>query len=443
MDMAADQLKSSPLTERDPDATIALAPDGRKTVADLLLAASVLADRLPEGRFALNLHTNRFDYLVGFCAAMMAGHCTLMPPNRQPGTLDEIGRHYPGFYLVGEEEDLQQPAASCSINSAPITAPIIEERQAAIVAFTSGSTGEPAATEKSWHTLRISTQNNFTTLLSGVDEAPGLVATVPCQHMWGFEVSVLLPLLCDTAISYRSPLYAPDIAEALAEVPTPAVLISSPLHLRALMRSGVKMPPVARILTATAPLSTSEAQAFESHFETEVLDAFGCTESGVIATRRTALVENWTLAPAFRLEASDDQTQICANHLPEPVLLPDVVELIDDHSFKWLGRNQDMIKIAGKRGSLADLNTRLARIDGIRDGVIFHPQGAERLAAMVVAPDMEVSDILDALRPQIEPAFMPRPVLQVDELPRQESGKLSQSAVTGMYESLRSSSTSG
>jgi len=367
---------------------------------------------------------------------MIAGHTTLMPPNRQPATLTEIEQLYPGSYRIGHGDDGESERQTSPTRDLKTDAPVIGEHRSAIIAFTSGSTGKPAATQKSWNTLRVGTAHNFLALLEDIAGMPNLVATVPSQHMWGFETSVLLPLLHEATVSYRNPLYPQDIANAIAEVPAPAVLISSPLHLRTLMRSGVRIPELAKILTATGPLSADETRELEGHFNTRVLDAFGCTESGVIATRNTAREENWTLGPAFKLEPEASETRIIADHLPEPVVLPDAIELTGEHSFKWLGRHQDMINIAGKRGSLADLNTRLVRLEGVHDGIIFQPPGAQRLAAMVVAPHMNAREVLNALGPQVEPAFLPRPVLMVDQLPRQATGKLSQAAVVELFEAI-------
>jgi acyl-coenzyme A synthetase/AMP-(fatty) acid ligase len=128
---------------------------------------------------------------------------------------------------------------------------------------------------------------------------------------------------------------------------------------------------------------------------------------------------------------------ISAAHLPKAVKLPDIVELTGKGRFRWLGRQQDMVNIAGKRGSLAELNFRLREIPGVVDGVIFSPSsqktGRDRLAALVVAPNLQASDILDALRDKLEPVFLPRPVLMVPSLPRQETGKLAIQAVQALF----------
>ncbi|MFX8164658.1 AMP-ligase, partial [Acinetobacter baumannii] len=86
--------------------------------------------------------------------------------------------------------------------------------------------------------------------------------------------------------------------------------------------------------------------------------------------------------------------------------------------------------IAGKRSSLAYLNHQLNAIPGVVDGVFFMPDDAPptphaygglpvtRLVALVVAPGLSAAAVLRALHERIDAAFLPRPLLFVEALPR-------------------------
>jgi acyl-coenzyme A synthetase/AMP-(fatty) acid ligase len=117
-----------------------------------------------------------------------------------------------------------------------------------------------------------------------------------------------------------------------------------------------------------------------------------------------------------------------AAHFAASTLLQDIVELLPEDRFRLCGRNGDLLEIAGKRASLAELNQRLLAIDGVRDGVVFQldpdERGLQRLAALVVAPTLDAARIRDALRAAVDPVFLPRPLLRVDALPRNGAGKL-------------------
>ena len=122
--------------------------------------------------------------------------------------------------------------------------------------------------------------------------------------------------------------------------------------------------------------------------------------------------------------------------------MPDIIELVGKGKYRWLGRQADMVNIAGKRGSLADINLRLREVPGVVDGVVFaREEQPDRLAALVVAPGVELSDILKNLKDRIEPAFLPRPMYKVDMLPRQETGKIAVKVVQDMFNRIRAMKT--
>lgn len=396
-----------------------------------------LAAELPDHRHVINLHSDRYRYLRAFCAAIVAGQCTLMPPNRQPRTLTQLQELYPDTYVLGE--DGVEPTFANAANS---QIPDIADEQLCAIAFTSGSTGTPKPNRKFWRTLREGTESNVRLLLGDASGHLNAVATVPPQHMWGMETSILLPLFADIAISDKTPFYPQDIADTISELPPPVMLVSSPIHLETLLRSGVKPLGLERILTATAPLSRELAVSLENAFSTNVQDIFGCSESGILAKRNTSTEELWSYADIFDFEVSRGGVTIRADHLSEDVLMPDIIELVGDRQYRWLGRQADMVNIAGKRGSLADINHRLREVPGVVDGIVFaREEQPDRLAALVVAPGVEPSDILRDLKERVEPVFLPRPMYKVDMLPRQETGKIAVKVVQDMFNRIRASKT--
>jgi acyl-coenzyme A synthetase/AMP-(fatty) acid ligase len=432
-----------PLTNRKSDEIIAICAAGEIRVDHFLAEAAALSRQLPNNRYVINLFADHYQYLLGFCAAVIAGQCTLMPPNRLETTLSQLVDAFPDSYSLENTTPGDCEWLPGKFNSEPlvgnhIEAPEIPADQLCAILFTSGSTGTPAPNLKYWETLRTGSIGNADMLLKKINDRMNLLATVPPQHMWGFETSILLPLFANAAVSHLTPFFPQDIADALESLPKPRALISSPVHLAALLRSGVRLVELDQIFSSTAPLPKELAKELELRFNTRVLEIFGCSESGMLATRNTATEALWRLSDLFKLEPGKDGVLIRGRHLPEEFVLPDFVELKNDHRFRWLGRHQDMINIAGKRGSLTDLNQRLVAIHGVVDGVIFIPKSSPgRLAAMVVAPDLNPADILGELKLQIEPVFLPRPVYMISDLPRQETGKLAKKAVLELFDKTR------
>jgi acyl-coenzyme A synthetase/AMP-(fatty) acid ligase len=273
----------------------------------------------------------------------------------------------------------------------------------------------------------------------GIDDStvPAIVATVPPQHMYGMELSILLPLIGGMAVHAGRPLFPADIALALGELPAPRVLVSTPLHLRTLVESSQPFPETALIVSATAPLDRELAAAVEARLGGQLLEMFGSTETCVIASRRTAQGDAWRAYEGVELQPREDGTLVTAPWFVEPILLQDIVELRGDGEFVVRGRSSDMIEVAGKRASLTDLTQRLLAVEGVRDAVLFQPQPdsvatIRRLAALVVAPGCSAKQIRERLAASVDPAFLPRPLKIVDELPRNELGKMPKERLIGM-----------
>jgi acyl-coenzyme A synthetase/AMP-(fatty) acid ligase len=105
------------------------------------------------------------------------------------------------------------------------------------------------------------------------------------------------------------------------------------------------------------------------------------------------------------------------------------------------GRTADLVNVAGKRSSFGYLNAQLNAIPGVLDGAFFLSEGltgstgVARLGAVVVAPGLSVALLTEQLRQRLDPVFLPRPLLLVDELPRNATGKLPHQALRGFASS--------
>lgn len=409
--------------------------DGRAVrVQEFLAEVHRLAERLPSVRYAVNLCTDRYRFLVAFCAVATAGQTNLLPASRAPQAVAEIMCTYADAYaLVDAPIDpaperlfvvAEFPAA---VGTAAIANPALAADQVVAIGFTSGSTGQPAANPKTWGSFCASSALNAA-LLCADHAPPNLVATVPAQHMYGLETSILLPLRSYAAIHAGHPFFPADVAHALAAIPPPRVLVTTPVHLRALLRDAPVLPVLDAIVSATAPLDAELASAAEQRYATRVIELFGSTETCVIAHRRTAHEQAWHLYPGINLQPRPDGSMVEAPHFAASLWLQDIVELLPSRQFILSGRNSDLLEIAGKRASLAELNRHLLAIAGVLDGVVFpldpDASGLNRVAALVVAPDRDVAGILGELRQAVDPVFLPRPLRQVAALPRNATGKL-------------------
>lgn len=397
-------------------------------------SALALAPLLPPAAHVINLTGGRLSFMLGFVAAMLRGQITLLPPNQTAAALAEVKRLYPDHYVLDDARLKVLEArmvATSPMAEGSLTLPADEVRA---ILFTSGSTGVPQAQSKTWQMLARTGELDaarFTGILAARFQGCtlNLVATVPSQHMFGLQTTVLLPFCGDCAIYDGRPFFPADIRDALLALPEPRALISTPVHLRACLASDVALPPLEFVLSATAAMPLELARGLEQRWQAPVFEIYGSTEAGTIGTRRTTQGDCWRLLPEARLRPVADGWEYQAPHLPEPLSLSDHLELVVQDEFRLLGRASDQIKIAGKRASLPELTHALLSIPGVQDGCVFQAPETERTAALAVAPQLTAAHILDELAKRVDAVFLPRPLVLVTQLPRNAVGKLTRAAL--------------
>jgi acyl-coenzyme A synthetase/AMP-(fatty) acid ligase len=429
-----------------PDA-VAARRRGAPVAAGVFLAEVLrTAEALPDSRHVLNFCADRYRFAVALCAAIVRGQVTLLPPTTTANVIRAMREFAPDAYFVSDEAhdvDLPRcelPEGDCA--PAAYDIPEIDADQVVACVFTSGSTGEPQPHRKRWGSLVLDVAGEARRLAIGADHS--IFGTVPPQHMYGFESTVLLPLLCGAALTSERPYYPADIDAALARVPVPRALFTTPFHLRAWMESG-DPSPLETIVSATAPLSVGLARQAEERTGARLFEIYGCTETGQVATRRPTQSVEWDAFDGVRLwndgppgTAGGGRAWASGAHIDQPTPLQDVIEIVGDGTrFLLHGRSADMVNIAGKRNSLGYLDHQLTAIEGVVDGVFFlpdegDPDGVTRLMAFAVAPGLTAAEIVAKLRSRIDPAFIPRPVVLLDQLPRTLAGKLPRAVLAAL-----------
>ena len=432
----------------EPDRTVLFDRGLPVSAAAFCGMATAISARLPAARFAFNLCEGRAAFLLATAAALLARQTLVLPPSRLDRTLDELRATYPDSHCLVDApsagplpSDAKCFALCPELDAANVwpppdvwPPPLIPAAHAVAILFTSGSTGAPQPHAKSWGEMCDGTQ----TLLRSFGTPPrdaAILGTVPPQHMFGFETTAMLALQSGTPLFDARPLYPADVAHALDAAAACGVkevwLMSTPLQLRAFHRELRELRGVRRIITATMPLDPDLARTIERDWGIPVEEIFGCTEGGILATRRPAIARFFTPAAGLVFSVSADASvQVSGGHLPQPLALSDRLQpefpaFSDGGRFEVIGRGEDMVKIAGKRASLQALTRELLAVPGVDDGVLFLPAAdATRLAAIVVAPGRTPHEIRSGLAGRIDPAFMPRPLVLTPVLPRDANGKL-------------------
>lgn len=421
------------------------------TRPQILSAAYHLSLSLPSKPIVFNLYTQRDAFLVMLLAVAMKDGVSILPPDIAENTLTQlfhiaVSETAGPVFLAMEQGQLAslEGHETLRFKSFDFTTlfakPLVEEAllcsafEKALVApiwlFTSGSTGEPKRVVKTWQEmmlLALQAIKRFELM-----QPKCFVATVPSQHMFGLETTIFWPLFSKAAIWAGRPIFAEDIKSVLAQSIHCPILISTPLHLKKLMQFELDWETSdLMVISATAPLNHELAQAVQSQMQAKIFEVYGSTETASIASRETLQSDDWSLYDGNQLLTEEEQ-HFCEVHLPplsKSYSLQDEVEpLSDKTSFKLLGRRSDLIKVAGKRSSLINLNHHLLEIEGVKDGVFWVDDDSERIQALVVS-DLTTQQIKHALSKSLDPVFLPRPILFVKNIPRNALGKIQYQAI--------------
>ena len=426
----------------DPQAPIACQRGRTASASQFIGAAHALADRLPESGAVLLLCEDRIAFALGFAATLLRGSTALLPPSRAPLALERIASaRTPACALVDAVGTISRVPEMVvdpwSAQPCIDEVPRIDGDRIAVIVHTSGTTGEPQPHEKTWSSL----VRGAAALRDRVGFTAGsaVVGAVPPQHMWGLEATIMMALQGGGIVHASTPLLPADIAAALEDVAAPRWLVATPLHLRSCVRSGAQLPALRGALTAAAPLDRDVAAQFEAAAGAPVIEIYGSTESGVIGTRRTVTETAFVPLAGVRVERHGEHIEVREGHLDRAVIVRDRATVHDDGSLTLTGRDADMVKIGGKRTSLAMLNQQLLSIPGVVDGafvVVDEATPSQRLAAIAVAPTLGAEAIIAGLRERLDSVFIPRPLHLTAALPRNALGKLPDASLRELLRSL-------
>lgn len=435
-------MKDIPFLDRAADLPVAIRGGQSISTAEFAGDVAALAERLPARRYVLNHCEDRYHFLVGLAATLSRSQVSLFPSSRAPEALSQLALDYPDSYCLTDQAESEfVPTAryeTAGHGAKAIELPVLPSGQLAAIFFTSGSTGVPQPHSKTWGTFVQ--EADLAGRALGLSRVHGgsIVATVPPQHMYGFTMSIMLPLRFGCSLVAERPFFPEDVSNTLRRCKGPLILVTTPLQLRACVLEKPALPPLDFILSSTAPLDGEIARAAEVTFGTQVLEIYGSTETGAIASRRQQLGPRWQAFETVEMRADAFGLQIEASYLPKRVILGDRVELHSGGQFTLIGRSTDLVKIAGKRISLSELNRHLLAVPGVVDGVYFCPDSSAgrepRLTAFVVAPGKSREDILSALLERVDPVFLPRPLRLVEALPRNTTGKLPRGSLVHLWE---------
>lgn len=443
-----------PLVHTDPAALVAVGEAGARTAGELMRDARAVAARLPApapGSEVLVVCGDRYHLAVTTLAAWLRGHAVALPPNAQPAAVRELAGRPSVVALLHDSDlaDAQDVRAwvegHVSGDMADPTWPeaLAADRRLAVV-YTSGSTGDHQPCAKTAAQLLGEAQALAATFALRAGEVA--LATVPPYHLYGLLFGILAPLAAGAAFARETPLHAETVARAARQVGA-TVLVSTPAHLRGLtVLTRGDLPPLSRVFSSGAPLPRATADELLAKLGLQVTEVYGSSETGGIGWRRHEDVLKdmfpepaWTPLPGVTVEVAAEgrlllRSPFLAPDAPVPYPCEDRVEVEARGGFHLRGRLDGVVKIAGKRVAVAEVEQRLLALPAVADAAVVAVESpgarGHELVAAVVAREAGrdagelVAELRRALLPWFDPVVVPRRIKVVPALPREPSGKL-------------------
>jgi acyl-coenzyme A synthetase/AMP-(fatty) acid ligase len=362
-------------------------------------------------------------FTIGLFALLSAGVEVVLPPNSQPATIAEVS---------GTVDRILDDKAVWGVSPSESTASPIGP-EASVSFFTSGSTGAPKRIRRSLEMLEreaVTLEKLWGTWLHAVP----VLGMVSHQHLFGLTFKILWPLAAGRAFDNRTHEVWESLINAL---PDRAIVVSSPAHLSRL--GGIAPLPAnkrpAAIFSAGAPLPLEASQEAEVILGCRPTEIFGSTETGAIATRRQTVAEqDWTMLPGHHLlDHSEGLLRLYSPYDGKTVETADFIEP-RGNGFRFLGRAGRIVKIAGKRVGLNEVERALTSLPWIGTAAAV-ALSHDRLGAVAVLTDQGRACLAELgtfrfgrflrreLAAGLDPAAIPKLWRFVSSLPQHPMGK--------------------
>lgn len=381
-------------------------------------------------------------------AALAGGPTLLLPYALSLPALSSL-HEAAGCRLALAEADRPLPAGMepLALDSLPASAPPLPQNpaQGSILGlFTGGSTGSPRIWSKTAENLLG--EGFFIAAHYGIGAGDRILATVPVCHIYGLLYGVVLPLVSGASVCAHTPVFPEEMAKTVEETAA-TVFISVPAHYHALAASDKRLAPCALRLafSSAGMLDERDALAFAQANRLGIIEVFGSTETGGLATRNRFRGEReFTMLPGLDWQAGADERLMVRSAFLSPELprdeagwfhTADRIQPTSGPQFRMLGRADMVVKVGGQRVDMDAVKRLLLAQAGVQDAFVAAlPESGSRENRIVaaVAGTASPEALRQALARRLEPYALPRLIRVLGALPMRANGKYDREAMLAL-----------
>jgi acyl-coenzyme A synthetase/AMP-(fatty) acid ligase len=384
-------------------------------------------------------------------AALASGTVLALPHSFSEGALQQM-QDVSGFTsaIVDHEQKLHKPPLprgtqliSFEPGAEKVALPVtdISADRELLRLFTGGSTGAPKIWSKSGGNL-------FGEALYMADRyhitnKDIIAATVTPYHIYGLLFSVLIPLVSSARVLNETPSFPAEIV-TLVQQESASILVSVPAHYRVLKGRSLG-PSLQQAFSSAGMLEKEDSLDFSRCNSVGVVEVYGSTETGGLATRnRAAEQEHFQILGPVEWQIKDERL-----YVRSPFLSPDIATNHDgfflsgdrvqhqgDEWFSLHGRADAITKVGGVRVDLDEVRDVLQQQPNVKECVVVpfvDTSGrGNRIAALVRgdAATLNEKQIQKNLSRLLEPAALPKRIRVVSVIPVTANGKYDRAAIS-------------
>ena len=308
--------------------------------------------------------------------------------------------------------------------------------------YTGGSTGKPriwSKTVKNLFSEAIYLSKKF-----DISHRDRFVATVSPYHIYGLLFSVIIPLVSSASVLGDIYSFPHEINSAI-EDGAATVLVGVPMHYGILRGHSISGSSLRIAFSSAGVLDKVDGDDFYGRTGLGVIEVYGSTETGGVASRCRAKGESaftpfdnidWKIVDE-RLYIRSDFVSPEIDRAPDGfVATCDRAKRHDNNSFFLLGRSDTVIKVGGNRVDLEEVRRKLDELPGVRDCIVIAlpvRNGRENAIAALIEGDLDMAGLRRSLSDVLEPYALPRSMKIVDNMPYTPTGKYDRKTIEQMF----------
>jgi long-chain acyl-CoA synthetase len=335
------------------------------------------------------------------------------------------------------------------------------DERAALVKFSSGSTGIPKGVLLTADNLLAEARNVIATL--GIVATDCIHAPVPVFHSYGFDLGVLPMLFAGATLALRDAFIPRRLLADLASREV-SIFLGVPSIYRTLLETPLSSIPdlshVRYLLSCTAPLPPDLIAAFHGKFGVPICQHYGSSETGAATThvpsevlahpasvglpmsnvRITIRDERGVVLPLGEAGEVFIQSKVVApgylmghpegpsRFLDDTYQTGDIGLLDQDGLLYLLGRKDDVINVGGLKVSPSEVVKVLEAFPPVREAAVIgarNDAGEEFVyAAVTLKSPATEQEMIQYCQARLSNYKVPRRIDILEHLPRGASGKI-------------------